>query len=181
MNCQRWEQTLLDIARGAAPQHREEEALRHAAGCDACAAYLDTQRRLTEALGALAMETPTASPRLEAAVAARFRAHSRSRRRASGERWLRIAASVVVIVSAAVLLLRSGTAVPPAPAEDLRGFFPVPYRTATLDRGYLVRVTMPRTALVTLGMPVAAGTPEVVQAELLVADDGMAQAVRLVR
>jgi hypothetical protein len=182
-----WEEILLDAARGAPPQPGEDEALRHAAACPACGSILQHQRALSERLHNLARQSETlqASPHVEAAVLAGFRSRQRARRHTEAARWLNLAAALALIVSASIFLMRTRipgpAAATPASVEDLRGFLPVPYRGAPIERGYIVRVNMPRTALVTLGMPLAAGTPETVQADLLLADDGTAHAVRLVR
>jgi len=51
-----------------------------------------------------------------------------------------------------------------------------------IERGELIRVRMPRTALLKFGLPMnveRAGVP--VKADLLVGDDGMARAIRFVR
>ena len=187
MSCQMWEEILLDIARGAPPQPGEDEALRHAAACEACGSLLQHQRALSERLHNLARESQTIqpSPHIETAVLAGFRSRQRTRRHTEAARWLNVAAALAVIVSASIFLVRARTPGPaatrPAAVEELRGFLPVPYRSAPIERGYIVRVNMPRTALVTLGMPVVAGTPETVQADLLLGDDGTTHAVRLVR
>ncbi|MDQ3012246.1 MAG: hypothetical protein M3X11_16240 [Acidobacteriota bacterium] len=50
------------------------------------------------------------------------------------------------------------------------------------DRGHVVRVQMPRAALLTLGVPVGAEpSAELVKADVIVGDDGLARAIRLVR
>ena len=50
------------------------------------------------------------------------------------------------------------------------------------DRGHVVRVQMPRAALLTLGVPVGAEpSAELVKADIIVGDDGLARAIRLVR
>jgi hypothetical protein len=181
MSCERWEDALIDLARNGPA---ESGAAEHAAACESCASLLSKHRALAEelrALGRLA-KTAEAPPHVEQAVMAAFGAHQR-RRRVSAIRWLSVAAALVVMITAALVISRPqpppAVAASPA-ANDLSGFLPVPYRAAPIENGYIVRVQMPRSALVSLGMPVPAGEREVVQADLLLADDGLAQAVRLV-
>ncbi|MEP7342776.1 MAG: hypothetical protein ABI977_33915 [Acidobacteriota bacterium] len=50
------------------------------------------------------------------------------------------------------------------------------------DGGHVVRVQVPRSALLTLGVPLgAAPSAELVKADVIVGDDGLARAIRLVR
>ena len=166
-------------------------ATAHAAACPDCADLFQRERALTEDLQSLGriVRPLEAPPHVEQAVMAGFHAHARRRREVALARWVTVAASLALIASAALMLLRPAprqvAAAPPSQqqqqANDLRGFMAVPYRTQPIERGYVVRVQIPRNALVSLGMPVSAGQPEVVQADLLLAEDGLAQAVRLVR
>jgi hypothetical protein len=183
MSCERWEDALIDLARN---RPAEPGAAEHAAACESCAALLVKHRALAEdlrAVGRLA-KTAEAPPHVEQAVMAAFGARQR-RRRVSAIRWLSVAAALVVMITAALVISRPqpqpAVAVSAPAANDLSGFLPVPYRAAPIENGYIVRVQMPRSALVSLGMPVPDGEKDVVQADLLLADDGLAQAVRLVR
>ena len=68
--------------------------------------------------------------------------------------------------------------------EALTEFVPVAAgaNSAPLDGGQLVRVKVPRSALASLGLPVdAARADETVKADVLLAHDGTARAIRLVR
>jgi hypothetical protein len=50
------------------------------------------------------------------------------------------------------------------------------------DSGHVVRVQVPRTALLALGVPIGAeASTELVKADVIVGDDGLARAIRLVR
>jgi hypothetical protein len=54
--------------------------------------------------------------------------------------------------------------------------------TDEADGGHVVRVQVPRSALLTLGVPLgAAPSAELVKADVIVGDDGLARAIRLVR
>lgn len=189
MSCEQWEETLMDLARRR-PMDADlaDAATGHAAACPACADLLQRERALTEDLRSLGriVRTVEAPPHVEQAVMAGFHAHTKRRREVVLARWLTVAATLALITSAALILLRPAPKhVAAAPqqrqVEDFRGFMAVPYRTQPIERGYVVRVQIPRSALISLGMPVSAGQPEVVQADLLLAEDGLAQAVRLVR
>jgi hypothetical protein len=69
-------------------------------------------------------------------------------------------------------------------SEVTSDFFPLTYEAdvAPMESGQLIRVQMPRSALVSFGLPVnveRADTP--VKADLLVGEDGLARAIRFVR
>ncbi|HZB45720.1 MAG TPA: hypothetical protein VE360_10770, partial [Pyrinomonadaceae bacterium] len=76
MNCQEFESTLNDIARGSLRDAGAGEA--HAAACQPCAARLADARALTEGLRALSSEAAgaCAPPRVEASLLAAFRAQT---------------------------------------------------------------------------------------------------------
>lgn len=99
------------------------------------------------------------------------------------------AASVVgaVFLSQRSSSLRPHPAIHPKPQlrEMATGFLPLPGATAPATSAYLVRLELPRTALVRLGL----GQPETlvstaltttVLADVLVGEDGVARAVRFV-
>jgi hypothetical protein len=69
-------------------------------------------------------------------------------------------------------------------ADVVTDFIPLTYGDSLkqIERGELIRVRMPRTALLKFGLPMnveRAGIP--VEADLLVGDDGLARAIRFVR
>jgi len=67
--------------------------------------------------------------------------------------------------------------------EYATGFVPVPYADdpAALEGGAIVRVTLPRSALASFGLPVAESDgSDSVFADLVVSEDGTPQAIRLV-
>jgi hypothetical protein len=68
-------------------------------------------------------------------------------------------------------------------SENATDFVPLPSATdpETLDGGAVVRVLLSRTALASLGVPVAnMGAAEQVPADILLSEDGAPQAIRLV-
>jgi hypothetical protein len=67
--------------------------------------------------------------------------------------------------------------------SEYASFVPLPYADdpSALDEGTVVRVEMPRAALASFGLPVAAmESEETVRADLIVSADGTPQAIRLV-
>jgi hypothetical protein len=78
----------------------------------------------------------------------------------------------------------AGTQPAPSDTEALTDFVPVAAgaNSAPLDGGQLVRVQVPRAALASLGLPVDADRADgTVKADVLLAHDGTARAIRLVR
>lgn len=76
------------------------------------------------------------------------------------------------------------TAVAPVREEIVTGFLPIAGGDifAPLDRGRVVRVRMPRSALVVFGLPVNEDRmADSVRADVLLGEDGMARAIRFVR
>ncbi len=108
MNCSDCRDVVLDIARGVA--HAEEAGARaHMSTCEACSRYLQQQRALTAGLRALAAEggdVPSSAmeQRLMGARDARSAVSARSAQlvasRAACDRWLKVAAAIVLASSA---------------------------------------------------------------------------------
>lgn len=174
----------------------------HMQSCVSCAALMERQRALQAGLTRMAAEQAElrAPAHVEAALLRQFRAHSgRGRYRIrAGLAWLgdvrgkTLAAALATAALAALLvsyrapLLRllppSATEVEDASYLD-SGFVPLPYAggTAPNSEAAVVRVEMPRSTLVTLGVPLAdQATGETVEAELLLGPGGMPQAVRVI-
>lgn len=169
------------------------------------------ERALARSLRQLAEETANeqASSHVEAALLAAFRKGSWSRERAGLPTWLLRAAALLLVVGGGVWGLsrmdfgaRDGSAPTSArsiarPSEDaipatgdengdeiLTSFVPLPYGggTAYLESAHVVRMELPRSALVTLGVAVPEEQwTERMQAEVLFGEDGLARGVRLVK
>ena len=151
-----------------------------------------------------------APPRVEAALLREFRVAklAGSRRRVREQlAALSVAAAILLAMGLGVqhrIASRSSTAVQSAQLapdssaaavdntaatneqvedEYASGFVPVPYADdpAALEGGAIVRVTLPRSALASFGLPITEsdGTDRVF-ADLLVSEDGTPQAIRLV-
>ena len=145
----------------------------------------DADGTLNDALRALAGESSArrAPERVEAALLAEFR-RRRARRRQT--RWLGFAAAAALLLAVSLATLRPGRP-PAAPAPQAAGrrvyteFIPVvygqPFRPE--DGGRIVRVRMPRTTLVSFGLPVNQDRlDERIQADVLLGEDNLVRAVR---
>lgn len=69
-------------------------------------------------------------------------------------------------------------------SEDATDFFPLSYGgdQRPMERGEVIRVQMPSSALIAFGLPVNVERADMpVKADLLVGDDGMARAIRFIR
>jgi hypothetical protein len=130
---------------------------------------------------------PPIDPDRERALLAAFDAHWTRRRSAEG-RWVWITATVGLLAITLALNWLVATAprvVPEAPAAtiDLGEFvtWPGAHTWPPFESGRLVRVDLPVSALPALGLLPPSSAATVVQADIIVAQDGMARAVRLVR
>jgi len=202
--------SLVELARGRLLEAGEELAAReHLATCPACRARLEAERELSQALRwAAGADAGEAAPaRVEAALreafarqrpaAGRRSVGTRSRPR-SRELALAAAAAAGLLLALAAALgpstrptparIRSVTRQPPpvvrvAERGDTLQLAPLYAAPLTdVESGQVIRVGLPRSALRSMGWPL----PEVpgaglVPAEVLVGEDGLARAVRLVR
>jgi hypothetical protein len=70
----------------------------------------------------------------------------------------------------------------PAPAEIVTDFFPLMDVAPPIDRGRVVRVSLPAAAMQTVGLPVREDRlSERVQADVLMSEEGLATAIRFVK
>ena len=134
----------------------------------------------SKALAALAQESADAMPSsaVEQHLVAAFRAQ-RLRRRLP---YAAIAASVVLLAASAYLL-RSPAPQAATRAEVVTDFIAVAGTDPTepIDSPILVRVRLPRTALVKFGLPMnEERSSEFVQADVVLGHDGLARAIRFV-
>jgi hypothetical protein len=133
------------------------------------------------------IEVPPIDPEREQALLAAFDAHwAQPHPRTS--RW---PVGTAVVLATAIVGLNwivvshppGADSVPAEPAVDMTGFVPWPGAEAwpRFESGSLVRVDLPVSALIALGLPVPYSTAGVVQADIVVGQDGFARAVRLVQ
>ena len=134
------------------------------------------------------VDVPPINPRREQALLAAFDAHRARPRRHAGRRAWAIATAASIAIALALDWLVLKRAAPPGGATsdsmvDTAGFVPWPgaHTWPPFESGGLVRVDLPASALPALGLlpPPSAGS--VVQADIVVAQDGFARAVRLVQ
>jgi hypothetical protein len=205
MNCDQFRKRLRESgaleAAAAAPAHVE--------GCAGCAALFHEQRRLEAGLKQMAAgQAGWAAPsRVEAALVEEFRSQVRREPAAPAPAgmpfWMRFrlprlaVAGAMATVLTVLLISRvphtspkfAGTAASEALEVDDdsaldNGFVLLPYANsgeiANAAEADVVRVEMPRSALVTLGVPVSDdGNSATVEAELLLGEGGVPQAVRV--
>jgi hypothetical protein len=133
------------------------------------------------------IEVPPIDPEREQALLAAFDAHWAQPRQKSS-RWslgtaAALAAAIVVLNWLAVANTPIADSVPAEPVFDMTGFVPWPGAEAwpRFESGSLVRIDLPVSALAALGLPVPSSTVSVVQADIVVGQDGFARAVRVVQ
>jgi hypothetical protein len=203
MNCDQFRNRLA----GSGALDAQAEMLAHLGGCSGCADLFQRQRRLETSLKEIAARQAgwSAPARLEAMLIEEFRAQSRlqavpamPRAQAALSNHFRLPALAAAAALALLLILplqhsthtSAGTAGVSQVAETdddsaADGFVPLPYfansgEIANVSEDDVVRVEMPRSALVTLGVPVNDdGNSGTVEAELLLGDGGVPQAVRV--
>lgn len=201
----------MRVHAGGPPAPPGPEHARHLAACPACAESFERQLALTADLDAVAAEfrRVAAPARVEARLLAEFRRQAgtgplpkRPVRRVPFFGW---AAAAVVLLTAAVLLTEGRQPAPPqhtlpattelasieAPEMADAGeagsadgdFLPLPNaeQVAPGEDMDLVRVEVPRSAMIAAGFAVSASrAAERVEADVLLGPDGLARAVRFV-
>ena len=164
----------MDWARGNTP---DPPVLAHLAECSACAQFLEEQRALGGAMGRLAKEPLPPAQQFEARVMAGFDKVRPARRPVL--RWVLGGALAASVLLGALLTNRS---VPPAaPIADEAGFIPIPYTIPlSAQEPFTVwRMEIPVARLRAVGYRVPAPDPAaIVEADVLVSQDGRARAVR---
>ena len=192
MNCQEfW---------NAIPELGDCEDSRHLSECPACAARMSRHRELEAGFRAVAagfrrMEAP---PRVENQLRSAFRRQTGRESRVWSRRWIPAAtwaAAFAAMFALAILLVRERQpeavrqpvqrtvelAAAQSPA-DYDGFIPLPNSAGVAtdeDDVNLVRVEVPRSAMIALGLDVSADrAEELVEADVLLGSNGVARAVR---
>jgi len=193
MTCDEFWREMPELAHGG-------ELPVHARECPSCATLLQRQGAVVAGLSRMAMESKAreAPPRVERRLVKAFRAQLGVRPKPA--RYYRAAwatAAAVVVVSVFWTASRptrpTGPALPVQAMADLAdpesdfAFIPLPFGFAdsatviTDENADLVRVEVPRTALVALGLPVALGDSASVEAEVVLGADGMLEGIRIVQ
>lgn len=147
----------------------------------------ETDQKLLEALRELAVEGPQDAPAaLEARLVEAFRKRSQARRR---NVWLGV--GTAAIAAALALVLIRPAMVHPTPAvqssvqvdDTALDFYPLPdaEELPPLESATIVRVELPMASLRLMGLPVSEDSAaDLVEADMLLGQDGMARGVRLV-
>jgi hypothetical protein len=196
MNCQEFWNTI--------PELGDCEGSRHLSECPACAARMSRHRELQGGFRAVAagFRRVEAPPRVEARLRSAFRRQTGNESSASSRRWIPVvtwAAAFAAMFALAAFLVRERqpeAVRPPVqrtielamlqPQTDYEGFIPLP-NSAGLPAGdaadgddvNLVRVEVPRSAMIALGFDVSADrAEELVEADVMLGSNGIARAVR---
>jgi hypothetical protein len=192
MNCQEFWNTMPELG---------ESDGRHLLECPACTARMSRQKELHAGLRAVAAgERRTAAPdRVEARLLAAFRQQSGLPAHRISGRWtptLAWTAAIAAMLLLGVLLVRDCQPQPALVAAshsiemasadsqgEFEGFIALPNSAGlaadTEDDVSLVRVAVPRSAMLALGLDVSEDRAgELVEADIMLGSDGVARAVR---
>jgi anti-sigma factor RsiW len=192
MNCQEFWNTL--------PEPAECQGHEHLEACPACTMRVARHRELQAGFRALAagsrrIEAPA---RVEARLLKEFRRQTGAATHRASRPWipaLTWAAAFAAMIALAVFLVRprEPEAVRPAPRrhielamlqpqEDSDGFIALPNSAGVAadgDEVNLVRMEVPRSAMIALGLDVSADrAEELVEADVMLGSNGIARAVR---
>ena len=135
------------------------------------------------------IEVPPTDPRRERALLEAFDAHwAHPRKRRTSWSWVpaTTAAALVTVVAGLNWLVFTnatpGEPIPDQPPVDMTGFVPLPGAAAwpRLESGSLVRMDVPVSALSVLGLRAQSNTG-LVKAEVVIGQDGVARAIRLIQ
>ena len=86
------------------------------------------------------------------------------------------------VVASRKFARKAATAQPPQPHEVVTDFFPLMNPAPSFGRGQMLRVQLPAAAMQTVGLPVREEhLDDLVQADVLVGEEGMPRAIRFVR
>lgn len=203
MNCRHFKKIVVDLAReGFSSTTKKSEAARqHAASCSECAKELKQQQILTLLLrsAAAAESQENEDPILPDALRDAFASHHRGNSRKPqllNERRLWTAAAVLLIATIAGTLSyrvhhltiesSAGPVSPEGATEDpgsqvLTEFIPLMEGETSMESLQLVRVRLPRSALLQLGLPMNENREdEPILADVLLSEDGLPYAIRFI-
>ena len=173
MNCREYRNSLMEWARGNPPA---PEVIAHLEECPPCARFLEGQRALSAAMASLAAEPAPPAERYQARVMAAFDKVQPARRPVL--RWVLAGALAASVILGAVWSSRS-VPVPVAVSEP--GFVPIPYTVplSPEEPATVWRMEIPVYRLRAVGYRVQVSDPgAVVEADVLVGQDGRAHAIR---
>jgi hypothetical protein len=196
MNCQEFWDAMPEL--GDADE-------RHLVECESCAARMKRQRELSAGLRAVSAgyNQLSAPLRVERRLRASFRKNLPQSGRRVGFGWRPViswAAAAAAVIAIALVTIYGGRPDATQPAvrghietavvnntvetqNDYDGFIPLPNagRLPDTEDVNLVRVEVPRSAMIALGLEVSPErASELVQADVMLGPDGLARAVRFV-
>lgn len=163
----------MEWARGVAPA---PEVVSHREECPPCARFLEEQRALSAAMASLAAQPAPPAEQFQARVMAEFDKVQPARRPVL--RWVLAGALAASVILGAVWSSRS---VPVPVAQDEGEFLPIPYTVplSPQERATVWRMEIPVSRLRAVGYRVQVSDPgAVVEADVLVSQDGRARAIR---
>ena len=178
--CREYAASLIEFARGGPLETWERDALLvHLDSCADCARQLAQQRAFDRSIRDLASDVLLADSAIEVGVLAEFdRVKAVQPIRKQRSRWFVAAALAAAILLAAFWTLRSKPVVQTSEEEP---FLTIPYTIplAPEERADVVRMRIPVAALMSVGFHVQTSDPSaVVDADVLVSQDGRARAIR---
>lgn len=178
--CREYAASLIEFARGGPLETWERDALLlHLDGCADCTRRLEDQRAFDRSIRDFQSEVLPPDATIEARVLAEFdRAKTVRPMRQERSRWFLAAALAAALFLAAFWTLASRPVVQTAEEEP---FLTIPYTIplAPEERADVVRMRIPVAVLMSVGFHVQSSDPSaVVDAEVLISQDGRARAIR---
>jgi hypothetical protein len=203
MNCTEFENVVVAIVRDEViDSAAQREGLAHADSCARCAHRLASERMLSDIVTAVIADDAAkqAPPHVRKMLLDGFRERKiagQCRRRTWIRRAVTGAVAAMLLIGSALMLRKAeaplvrGTVAAPLDDESsgvsetgeevTTDFIPLSYDPAPAGTTSVVRVQLPREALIAFGLPVNEDrTEDLVQADLLLDEDGLARAVRFV-
>jgi hypothetical protein len=173
MNCRECRNSLMEWARGNPPA---PDVVSHMEECPLCARFLEEQRVLSADLASLVARPAPPAEQFQARVMAEFDKVQTTRRPVL--RWVLAGALAASVIVSAVWSTRNA---PPPVAATEPGFVPMPYTVplSPQEPATVWRMEIPVTRLRAVGFKVQVSDPgAVVEADVLVGQDGRARAIR---
>ncbi len=199
MNCEIANAELVECARGHSSPDQALEA--HLAACESCHDRWEAERELTSHLRMMRIASVPAS--IEWSKAILMRDFDANRRRERQVRWMWAMSSAAVLVLSVIAVKdvwvrpaappaivqvhkyapREYASEPFAPAEEAgeKGFSKLPFALDSVpgETYQIVRTQLDPADLARMGVAVDPGWTGTLQADIVVGEDGLAQAVRL--
>jgi len=120
-----------------------------------------------------------APPQVESKLRQAFRARRRKHVRREVMIWAAAVAAIVVLM---VSMNRRPLATPPQSSEVVTDFFPLVDPAPPFQRGRLLRIEVPASAMKMVGLPVhEQHLNDPIQADVLVGEEGLPRAIRFVK